>query len=325
MRLLANFRLRAVRLLQRYSIWLVLLLLLAISASLSDAFLRPIYLMNLVLQQTPVGITAIGVTLVMIAGGIDLSVGAIISLTAVMCAILMQGEAENLPRALILTCLAGTLVGAFNGVLIAYNRVSPFILTLGTAIIVYGLTQLYSGGTASGVVSPGFREALNHRVGGLVPVLVLVLLALAAFGIWIQRRTRFGRALYLIGANPAAARLSGLHLPRVTLIVYSLSGLFAALGGIALLARAGVSGTYTGRGSEFDVLAAAVLGGTTFEGGQGGIGGTVAGLLVLGLALNLVNLVGLSFYAQLIVKGAIIVAASTTHEFIRRSSASLEE
>jgi ribose/xylose/arabinose/galactoside ABC-type transport system permease subunit len=242
-----------------------------------------------------------------------------------MCAILMNGESENLPRALILTCLAGTLVGAFNGLLIAYNRVSPFILTLGTAIIVYGLTQIYSGGTASGVVSPGFREALNHRIGGVVPTMVVILLLAAACGIWIQRRTPFGRALYLIGTNPAAARLAALNLPRVTLIVYSLSGLFAALGGIALLARAGVSGTYTGRGSEFDVLAAAVLGGTTFEGGHGGIGGTIGGLLVLGLALNLVNLVGLSFYAQLIVKGAIIVAASTTYEFVRRSSASLEK
>jgi ribose/xylose/arabinose/galactoside ABC-type transport system permease subunit len=320
-----SLRRHAVRVLQRHGIWLVLLLLLLVSATLSDAFLRPAYLMNLVLQQTPVGITAIGVTLVMIAGGIDLSVGAIISLAAVMCAILMNGESENLPRALILTCLAGTLVGAFNGLLIAYNRVSPFILTLGTAIIVYGLTQIYSGGTASGVVSPGFREALNHRIGGIVPTMVVILLLAAACGIWIQRRTRFGRALYLIGTNPAAARLAALNLPRVTLIVYSLSGLFAALGGIALLARAGVSGTYTGRGSEFDVLAAAVLGGTTFEGGHGGIGGTIGGLLVLGLALNLVNLVGLSFYAQLIVKGAIIVAASTTYEFVRRSSASLEK
>ena len=131
--LVPSLQRHAIRVLQRHGIWVVLLLLLLVSAALSDAFLRPVYLMNLVLQQTPVGITAIGVTLVMISGGIDLSVGAIISLAAVMCAILMNGDSENLPRALILTCLAGTLVGAFNGLLIAYNRVSPFILTLGTS------------------------------------------------------------------------------------------------------------------------------------------------------------------------------------------------
>ncbi len=301
----------------RYAIWIVLLLLFAAAAASSEAFLRPVYLFNLVRQAAPIGITAIGVTLVMILGGVDLSVGAIISLTAVVCAILMDGSVANVPHALALTCLVGLAIGAANGALIAFNRVSPFILTLGTAIIVYGLTQIYSGGTARGVVAPGFREFFNERLGGLVPVLAVAFLALAALGIWLQRATRFGRCLYLIGSNREAARLSGINLPAITIVTYGLSGLFAALGGIALLARAGVSSTYTGRGYEFDVLAAVVLGGTTFEGGRGGIGGTIAGLFVLVIALNLVNLVGLSFYAQLIVKGAIIIAASAAYESMR--------
>jgi len=255
------------RALDRAAIWLVLLLLLAIAALLSEAFLRPNYLLNIFRQAAPVGIAAVGVTLVMIAGGVDLSVGAIISLAAVVAAVLMEGSAANLPLALAATLLVGGAIGLANGLLIAYNRVSPFILTLGMAIAVYGLTQIYSGGTARGVVAPGFREFFNHRLGGLVPVLALAFALIAGLGIWLQRATRFGRSLYLIGSNPAAARLAGLPIARITVAAYVLSGLAAALAGIALLARSGVSSTFAGRGLEFDVLAAVVLGGTTFEGG----------------------------------------------------------
>ncbi|HSA79952.1 MAG TPA: ABC transporter permease [Geminicoccaceae bacterium] len=301
------------RLFDRAAIWLVLLLLLTTAALLSEAFLRPNYLLNIVRQAAPVGIAAVGVTLVMIAGGVDLSVGAIISLSAVIAAVLMEGDPANLPWALAATLLVGAAIGLANGLLIAYNRVSPFILTLGMAIAVYGLTQIYSGGTARGVVAPGFREFFNHRLGGLVPVLALAFVLIAGLGIWLQRATRFGRSLYLIGSNPAAARLAGLPIAKVTVAAYVLSGLTAALAGIALLARSGVSSTFAGRGFEFDVLAAVVLGGTTFEGGRGGIGGTIAGLLVLVIAFNLVNIIGLDYNAQLIVKGAIIIAASALY------------
>jgi ribose/xylose/arabinose/galactoside ABC-type transport system permease subunit len=301
------------RLLDRFAIWIVLLLLLAAAALLSDAFLRPNYLFNIVRQAAPVGIAAVGVTLVMIAGGVDLSVGAVISFTAVVSAVLMAGDAGNIPYSVLMTLLVGTAIGLANGVLIAFNRVSPFILTLGMAIVVYGVTQIYSGGTARGVVAPGFREVFNTRIGGLVPVLALAFAFVTVLGIFVQRATRFGRSLYLIGSNAAAARIAGLPIAGVIIAAYAISGLCAALGGLALLARSGVSSTFAGRGLEFDVLAAVVLGGTTFEGGRGGIGGTVAGLLVLVIAFNLVNIVGLDYNAQLIVKGAIIIAASALY------------
>ena len=291
----------------------MLLALLAVAALLSDAFLRPSYLLNIVRQAAPVGIAAVGVTAVMIAGGVDLSVGAVISLTAVVSAVLMAGDSANIPYAVATTLLVGTAIGLANGVLIAFNRVSPFILTLGMAIVVYGITQIYSGGTARGVVAPGFREVFNVRIGGLVPVLALALVVIALVGIVVQRSTSFGRSLYLIGSNPAAARLAGLPIARVMIAAYAISGLCGALGGLALLARSGVSSTFAGRGLEFDVLAAVVLGGTTFEGGRGGIGGTMAGLLVLMVAFNLVNIVGLDYNAQLIVKGLIIIAASALY------------
>jgi ribose/xylose/arabinose/galactoside ABC-type transport system permease subunit len=250
---------------------------------------------------------------------VDLSVGAVISLSAVLAAVLMDGQVANIPVALGAALIVGTLIGGVNGVLVAYNRISPFILTLGMAVVVTGITQIYSGGTARGIVSPGFREFFNYRIGGVVPVIAIAFLGCAAVGIFLQQTTQIGRALYLIGSNKRAAILSGLRVQRITVVAYAISGLMGALAGVALLARSGVSSTYVGQGLEFDVLAAVVLGGTTFQGGRGGIGGTIAAVFVLVMAFNLVNIVGLNYNAQLIVKGLIIIAASAAHLYLKES------
>jgi ribose/xylose/arabinose/galactoside ABC-type transport system permease subunit len=299
-------------------IWLVLLVLLGVAACLSSAFLDPTYLVNTLRQAAPVGIAAIGVTLVMILGGVDLSVGAVISLAAVISAVQMAGDPQNIRTALAVTLLVSGAIGLANGLLIAFNRVSPFILTLGSALTVYGITQVYSGGTARGIVAPGFREFFNFRIGGVVPVLALAFVLIALFAEAVLRTTIFGRSLYLIGSNREAARIAGIPIARHTVVAYTMSGLFAGLGGVALLARSGVSSTFAGRGLEFDALAAVVLGGTTFEGGRGTINGTVAGLLIIFVAFNLVNIVGLNYNAQLIVKGLIIIAASAAYTFVGR-------
>jgi ribose/xylose/arabinose/galactoside ABC-type transport system permease subunit len=299
-------------------IWLVLLVLLGVAACLSSAFLDPTYLVNTLRQAAPVGIAAIGVTLVMILGGVDLSVGAVISLAAVISAVQMAGDPQNIRTALAVTLLVSGAIGLANGLLIAFNRVSPFILTLGSALTVYGITQVYSGGTARGIVAPGFREFFNFRIGGVVPVLALAFVLIALFAEAVLRTTIFGRSLYLIGSNREAARIAGIPIARHTVVAYTMSGLFAGLGGVALLARSGVSSTFAGRGLEFDALAAVVLGGTTFEGGRGTINGTVAGLLIIFVAFNLVNIVGLNYNAQLIVKGLIIIAASAAYTLVGR-------
>lgn len=301
------------RFLAANAIFLVLLVVYLVGVAASEAFLTPNYLFNVVRQVAPVGIAAIGVTYVMILGGVDLSVGAVISLAAVVCAVQMDGDAANLVPAILLTCVVGLAIGSLSGVLIAYTRVSPFILTLGMAVLVYGLTQIYSGGTARGQVAPGFREFANSRVYDVVPVLAIAFALLAAIGLVVQKTTTFGRQLFLIGSNRQTAILAGLPVRRVTVTAYALAGLFGALGGIALLARSGVSSTSVGEGLEFQVLAAVVLGGTTFEGGRGGVAGTVAGVLVLVMAFNLVNIVGLSYHLQLVVMGAIIILASALY------------
>lgn len=303
--------------LERAAIWIVLVLLFAIATSISDGFLRPVYLGNLLRQLSPIGISAVGVTFVMILGGIDLSVGAIISLAVVVCAVEMNGQMANLAWAIFAALAAGALVGAANGALAAFSRASPFILTLGSALAVYGISQIYSGGTLRGSVPPEFRAFFNHRLFGALPVLALSFLLIALAGGLVLRFSRYGRMLYLVGSNARAARWSGLPVRGLTLATYTLSGVLSAAAGIALLARSGVSNTLVGRGLEFDVLAAVVLGGTTFEGGSGSIGGTVAGLLVLFVSFNLVNMAGLNFNAQLFVRGLILVGASGLYSYLK--------
>jgi len=299
--------------LSRYAIFLVLLAVYFASFAVSPAFAEPNYVFNILRQVAPMGIAAIGVTLVMILGGVDLSVGAIISLTAVVAASVMAGKSANLVPALLAACATGLVIGLLNGIILAFSRVSPFILTLGMGVAVGGLTLIFTGGTAKGIVSPGFREFFNFRLGGLVPVLALGFLLLGCVGLFIEKATTFGRQLFLVGTNRATATLSGLPVRGVTIAAYTLSGLFAALGGIALLARSGVSSTSAGQGLEFQVLAAVVLGGTTFTGGRGGIAGTMAGVLVVVIAFNLVNIGGLPYQMQLVVMGCIIILASALY------------
>ncbi|HTJ07422.1 MAG TPA: ABC transporter permease, partial [Caldimonas sp.] len=265
----------------RWAIVLVFALLYGVAVLLSDAFLEPVYVGNVLRQAAPVGIAAIGTTLVMILGAVDLSIGAIISLSAVFCAVQMGGDAANVGTALAATLLLAAGLGGVNGLLNLASPGSSFILTLGSALALYGVTQLYSGGTARGIVAPGFREFFNARLGDVLPVLALSMLLIAAAMELVLRTTRFGRQIYLIGSNRDAARLAGLPVGAVTFACYVISGVFAGLGGIAVLARSGVSSTFTGRGFEFDALAAIVLGGTVFSGGRGTVVGTVAGTLVL--------------------------------------------
>jgi len=304
-------------LLSRWAILIVLALLYAAAAALSpEAFLEPGYLGNVLRQAAPVGIAAIGTTLVMILGRVDLSIGAIISFSAVFCAVLMAGEAGNTGMAVATTLLVAAGFGAVNGALNLARPTSSFILTLGSALALYGLTQIYSGGTARGVVAPGFREFFNQRLGGVLPALALAMLAIAAGMECVLRTTRFGRQIYLIGSNREAARLAGLPVAGVTFWSYVISGLFAGLGGVAVLARSGVSSTFTGRGFEFDALAAIVLGGAVFSGGRGTIIGTVAGTLVLFIAFNLVNILGFNYNLQLVLKGSIIILASAAYAWL---------
>lgn len=298
-------------------LWLGLLALVAIAAMLSPGFLNPVNLLNIVRQASVVGVAAVGVTLVMVAGGVDLSVGAVIVFGSVLAARLMDGQDGNIPLACAAVLLMGLVVGLLNGTVVARWRVPSFILTLGMATAISGVTQLYTGGTAAGEVAPAFRAVFNGRIG-IVPVPALVFGSVVLAGLFVQARTVVGRRIYLVGANPRSALLSGVPVTRTRLTVFAISGVCAALAGLVLLARSGVSSTFAGQGFEFDALAAVVLGGTTFAGGRGGIGGTVAGVLILAVSFNLVNILGLPFAMELLVKGGIIFGVAAVHVAAQR-------
>ncbi len=303
-------------------LWLGLLAIVAVASIMSPGFLAPISLFNVIRQASVVGIASVGVTLVMITGGVDLSVGAVILFGSVLAASLMDGDDGNIPMACGAVLLMGLVVGLVNGIIVSRWKVPAFILTLGMATVIIGITQMYTGGTAAGEVAPAFRQVLNGRIG-VVPVLAILFGIVIVIGLVIQDRTTLGRRIYLVGANPRAARLSGVPVSGTRIAAFALSGLGAAVAGLALLARSGVSSNFAGQGYEFDVLAAVVLGGTTFQGGRGGLGGTIAGVLILATAFNLVNILGLPFNMELLVKGGIIFGVAALQVASQRKEGAL--
>jgi len=305
--------------LDQLGVWVALALLIAIASALSPYFFSINNFLNILNQSSVVGIAAVGVTLVMITRGVDLSVGSVISLSADICATVMNGNDSRILSAIALSVCAGAAVGFVNGVLVAKRNLPSFILTLGTAAAVQGLGLLYTGGTASGAVAPWFESAISGRPWAHIPGVVPIFIAVAAVGLVIQNTTAFGSRLYLVGSNIRAAYLSGIPVDRVLIIAYTLSGAAAGIAGVVLLGRVGVSSAFAGQTYTFDALAAVLLGGTTFQGGRGGIVGTLAGVLILVVAFNLVNILGLNFNLQLVAKGAIIIAAAALYRLLNRA------
>lgn len=311
---------RGLAALDRLGVWVALALLIVVASALSPYFLSLNNFLNILNQSSVVGVTAVGVTLVMITGGVDLSVGSVISLSADICATVMNGNDAQIVLAVALSVGAGAAVGFVNGVLVAKRNLPSFILTLGTAAAVQGLGLLYTGGTASGAVAPWFQNMIGGRPWGHIPGVVPVFLAVAAVGLLIQETTALGSRLYLVGSNIRAAYLSGIAVDRVLILAYTLSGAAAGIAGVVLLARVGVSSAFAGQTYSFDALAAVLLGGTTFQGGRGGALGTLAGVLILVVAFNLVNILGLNFNLQLVLEGVIIILAATLYRLLNRAA-----
>lgn len=293
--------------LQKYGIVLVLLFICAVLSFLSPVFLTAPNLINVIRQISINGILAIGMTLIIITGGIDLSVGSQVALTgAVVAGLLSSGT--NMAVALLVGLATGAFIGFINGMIITKGGVPPFIVTLGMLTAARGITLIYTGGRPIYNLGSTFRFFGAGYVGG-VPVPVIILAIILMISHFIAKHTVFGREVYAVGGNPEAAVYSGVNKNKRLVQVYTIMGFLSAITGIVLTSRLGSADPTAGTGFELDAIAAVVIGGTSMFGGEGAVTGTMIGALIIGVINNGLNLLNVSSYYQQVIKGVIVVGA----------------
>lgn len=276
-------------------------------AFLIPKFLTAANLMNVARQASINVVLAAGMTFVILTRGIDLAVGSVLGLAAVVAVQLSLLETWSwaaVPGSL----LGGAAVGAATGAAVAYGRLPPFIITLGTYTALRGAAYLAAGGTT--VINNDLTFAwIGNDYLGPVPWLVILAAVVVALSGFTLQRTVFGRDVYAVGGNPEAARLAGINEPAILVGVYAISSALAALGGVMSASRLFSANGQLGTGYELDAIAAVILGGTSFSGGVGSVLGTLWGALIIAVLNNGLTLLGLSFFWQLVVKGSVIVLA----------------
>lgn len=290
-----------------YGILIFLIALFIVLSFASPYFLTVDNLTKVLRQVSVIGIVTVGMTMVILTGGIDLSVGSILSLSSVILAKLMV-SGFNIPVSIFFTLLAGVGMGLFNGFLINKAQISPLISTLGTMTIFKGITYIVTGGGTIYGFPEGFSFIGQGYILGLpVPVIILALVYLLGF--IVLNRTRFGTYIYGIGGNERASLLSGVRVKRVKYMVYAFSGFLAALASVVMLSRINSALPNSGLGLEFDVVTAVVLGGISVNGGEGKLQGVIIGLLIIGILSNGMILLGIDEYFQTVVKGLVLLLA----------------
>jgi ribose transport system permease protein len=292
----------------------MLLLMVALTV-LSPSFLTIGNLLNVTRQVSINAIIAAGMTFVILTGGIDLSVGSILAIAgAIMAGALKSGA--PLVAALGAGIVVGVAFGVLNGLAVAYGRVAPFIVTLATLTMARGITLVYTDGRPISDLGAAFGWLGNGDVAG-VPVPVIVMALVFATSTIALGQMVVGRYIYAIGGNEEATRLSGVDVRRYKVLVYALSGLLSAVAAVILTARLDSAQPTAGQGYELDAIAAVVLGGTTLAGGEGGMLGTLLGAFLIGVLNNGLNLLNVSSFYQLVVKGVVILFAVLLDQRLR--------
>jgi ribose/xylose/arabinose/galactoside ABC-type transport system permease subunit len=295
--------------LERYALLAFLIVMLGFAALASPAFLRPGNLLNVLTIAAPLGMVVLGQTFAILVRGLDLSVASLMATVAVLATAFRATSDNMIPVIFVAAILFSAIVGLANGWVIAKRRVSPFLATLATMIILQGARFAYTGGAPISTLPPGMGTLATGRVLGL-PINLWALAAMAIVLSVLLHGSRFGREIYMVGGNPRAARLVGISPDRVVIACYVICSICAGIGGLFLLGYVGTVSNWVGQGYELDSIVAAVMGGVALSGGRGSIGGALLGVAVLIVVSNLVILLGLPVDAQLIIKGVIIIGAA---------------
>ena len=278
--------------------------LVIVAALISPYFFTVGNLANIARQAAAVAVVAVGMTFIIMTGGIDLSVGAIVALSS---AVIAKFDG-NLGLMLLVGLGTGTLAGAVNGVLVTIGGISPFIATLAMLAVARGLALVVSDARPVLLNDPAFNNIGNGDVLG-IPIIIVIPLVVFAAAYLFQNRAVLGRQIIAVGSNPEASRLSGVAVGLVLGFVYALSGLLAGLSAIIISARTSTGSPIHGQNYELDAIAAVVIGGTRLSGGRGSVFGTLIGVLIIGIITNILNLLNVSPNLQGVVKGGIIAAA----------------
>lgn len=302
---------------KRFLPFISLIALCVLITVLEPKFISAGNLAGVARQTAVITIMAIGMTIVMVSGGIDLSVGSMMALASVLGAFAMVAGAPVILG--IATCVAaGAICGLINGTAIATLRIPPFIVTLGAMGIYRGVTLLITDGKAVVGLPSGFGYLAEGNLFSLLPVPLVIVLVVAVAVHFLLTSTRSGRYCYAIGSNIEAARYAGVRVSRYQIMFYAILGALAGLAGAIESARLVTGQPTAGEGYELRVIAAVVIGGGSLSGGQGTATGTIIGALIMGVLANGANLLGISSFAQQVVIGAVIVLAVTFDEFQRR-------
>jgi len=294
--------------LSKYGIYFAFVLLAGVMSIISPPFRTLSNIENILQQSSVNGIMAVGMTMVIITAGIDLSVGSVLALSAVVAASFAHPDSHPLIVPILIGLLVGLACGTINGVLIAKRRLAPFIVTLGMMTVARGLALVYTNGRPVIDLSDAY-DVIGGGYLARLPVPTLIFFVVIIAGAFILHFTRFGRYVYAVGGNELAAKVSGINTDRILIGVYALTGALAGLAGIVLSSRVMSASPATGAGYELDAIAAVVIGGTSLSGGRGSISGTIIGALIIGVMNNGLDLLNVSSYWQQIVKGVIIVLA----------------
>lgn len=294
--------------LRNYAVWIMLVILVVFFCLLVNNFATANNLITILRQVATIGILSMGMTFVLLVGGIDLSMGAMVGLVGVASSLLMTKYGLPVFISCLLGIGVGGLFGFLNGVIIAKTKIPPLIMTLGISYVIRGFAYLINNGYPVYKLPASVKFLGQGFIYQFFPVCVLVMIIIIFIGAFILNNTHLGRNIYAVGGNEEAARLSGINVYKIRIIAYIISGLLSGLAGIVMMSRVNSGQALSGTGMEMDALIACVVGGISVTGGEGKATGMIGGMLVMGVLQNGMAIAGLNEYLQSVVKGAVLCA-----------------